>query len=345
LTSSGGNSDPNYCVDGSCGVAYKIDTSTGKESTIYRFCSQPNCADGGVPSFGGLTLGANGVLYGTLRNNGPIALTPPTGKKSLWTEMLFPFPGGGYSLGNLVYDPDANVLRGTTYETGREQSGTLFELDLATSAITTLYTFNEPKTGGYPNGGLVMNNGLLYGTTSEGSKTGGGTIFVFDPATGTLTTLHRFCSQEGCSDGGFPVGPIIIQQGTLYGTTIGVEPGSPYGTVYAFSLSTNTLSVLHSFTNGADGGTPTGGVSFDNTGILYGTTSQGGTRTGGSPGYGTVFSLNPTSQALTTLHTFGFGRDGAYPYAQLAYAAGAFYGTTTAGGACENCGTVFKLTP
>ncbi len=40
------------------------------------------------------------------------------------------------------------------------------------------------------------------------------------------------------------------------------------------------------------------------------------------------------------------GSDGAYPYAGLiADKTGALYGTTTAGGTCSGCGTVFKLAP
>ena len=38
-----------------------------------------------------------------------------------------------------------------------------------------------------------------------------------------------------------------------------------------------TLTDLHDFTNGSDGGIPSGGVAIDASGNLYGTTQGGGT--------------------------------------------------------------------
>src|SRR5271169_2552316 len=58
-------------------------------------------------------------------------------------------------------------------------------------------------------------------------------------------------------------------------------------------LTTQTMqaqySVLHSFTGGTDGARPVAGVTVAGAGVLYGTTSAGGT--GGSGGNGTVFRL------------------------------------------------------
>jgi uncharacterized repeat protein (TIGR03803 family) len=57
-------------------------------------------------------------------------------------------------------------------------------------------------------------------------------------------------------------------------------PGTPGGTW--------TETVLHKFTNGADGAQPGASLAIDSTGLLYGTAYNGGT---GSAG--TVFSLTP----------------------------------------------------
>ena len=93
--------------------------------------------------------------------------------------------------------------------------------------------------------------------------------------------------------------------------------------------------MLHRFT-GRDGAVPHGALIFDAPGNLYGTTHNGGTN-----GYGTVFQLDP-SGALTVLHSFTGGSDGAYPEAGLiADMAGNLYGTTYGGGA--GGGTVFQL--
>jgi uncharacterized repeat protein (TIGR03803 family) len=48
---------------GAGGTVFKI-TPGGAFTTLYNFCSQPNCADGDNP-FGELVLGTDGNLYGT----------------------------------------------------------------------------------------------------------------------------------------------------------------------------------------------------------------------------------------------------------------------------------------
>ena len=68
--------------------------------------------------------------------------------------------------------------------------------------------------------------------------------------------------------------------GNLYGTTYfgGAYQncnGDGCGTVFKLDAAGNE-TVLHSFTNGADGGFPVAGVVMDKQGNLYGTTETGG---------------------------------------------------------------------
>jgi uncharacterized repeat protein (TIGR03803 family) len=70
-------------------------------------------------------------------------------------------------------------------------------------------------------------------------------------------------------------------------------------------------------------------------------TTAGGSAYSGSVGGGTAFSIT-TSGSLTTLHSFGSGTDGVYPYAPLLNVKGTLYGTTSAGGAYDK-GTVFSM--
>jgi uncharacterized repeat protein (TIGR03803 family) len=103
--------------------------------------------------------------------------------------------------------------------------------------------------------------------------------------------------------------------------------------------------VIHIFT-GSDGSTPHAGLALDpTTGVLYGTTSAGG-----SENHGAVFQLAPGSGGNWTesvLHSFSGGKDGGEPVANVILDAnGDLYGTTQDGGSITcNCGTVFKLTP
>jgi uncharacterized repeat protein (TIGR03803 family) len=53
------------------GGIYQYDESTGIETTLYNFCSLPNCADGANPGFGsGLIADSKGNLYGTTLGGG-----------------------------------------------------------------------------------------------------------------------------------------------------------------------------------------------------------------------------------------------------------------------------------
>ncbi|MBA3912557.1 MAG: hypothetical protein H0X25_01570, partial [Acidobacteriales bacterium] len=103
-----------------------------------------------------------------------------------------------------------------------------------------------------------------------------------------------------------------------------------------------TEKVLFTFT-GSDGQAPDASLTFDQTGSLYGTTSQGGVH-----GYGTVFKLSPGANGTwteTVLHSFD-STDGANPEGSLIFdSAGNLYGTTSQGGATYGNGTVFELSP
>ncbi len=53
------------------GSVYEI-TAAGKFTTLYTFCSQPSCADGGNPYGGGLLQSTDGNLYGTTNDGGDL---------------------------------------------------------------------------------------------------------------------------------------------------------------------------------------------------------------------------------------------------------------------------------
>ncbi len=104
-----------------------------------------------------------------------------------------------------------------------------------------------------------------------------------------------------------------------------------------------TFTVLHTFTDGADGADPFAGVTVGGTGTLYGTTYAGG----GSPRYGVVFELAQRGPGWTLSPLYEFhGSDGLGPEAPVTVGPnGALYGTTTFGGNGNGTGTVFELRP
>ncbi len=196
--------------------------------------------------------------------------------------------------------------------------------------LTTLYSFT-PQRGGPPAAGVtIAAGGVLYGTTNGN---GIGTVFSLSPPTSpggawTEHALHVFGSK---SDGSNPgAGVTIGAGGVLYGTTqFGgtvpacgqEEPGC--GTVFSVTPPASaggawTEAVIYSFSSsGTDGYYPGSNLVIGSGGVLYGTTSKGGT--GFDALCGTVFSLTPpaTSGGAWTeavLYTFpGTGSDGCKP--------------------------------
>ena len=139
-----------------------------------------------------------------------------------------------------------------------------------------------------------------------------------------------------------PGGLVQDAAGSVYGITC--CGGSGFGTVFKVDPA-GTMTVMYSFTGGADGGGPKGNLVLDGAGNIYGTTVGGG-----PSGFGTVFKLDP-SGTETTLYSFTGGADGAQPGGLVSDAAGSLYGTTFSGGIIvgtwcpghNGCGTVFKL--
>jgi uncharacterized repeat protein (TIGR03803 family) len=207
---------------------------------------------------------------------------------------------------------------------------------LPAQTFTTLGSFDSAD-GGNPSAALVQaTDGNFYGTTQTGGVNGVGTVFGITPS-GTLTTLHSFCTQSDCADGNYPYAALVqATDGNLYGTTA-------LETVFKITL-TGTLTTLYRFcsqTGCADGTYPTAAVTQATNGNFYGTASLGGARDCPN-GCGTIFEFTPNG-TLMTLGRFDFS-DGDNPYAGLVQASnGDFYGTTTAGGV-RNDGTVFKVT-
>jgi uncharacterized repeat protein (TIGR03803 family) len=166
------------------------------------------------------------------------------------------------------------------------------------------------------------------------------TLFAVRPARAqTENVLYNF---TGGSDGAYPEWSLTSDRaGNFYGTTYG--GGFGYGIV--FELSPNGIggwneTVLYSFTGGDDGANPSGPLTFDSAGNLYGTASGGGTY-----GFGVVFELSPvgTSWAESVLHSFAGGTDGKFPVSGLIFdSAGNLYGTTYNG---WGTATIFEMSP
>ena len=272
---------------------------------------------------------------------GFIALRLDASAATLQTLHTFNGKAQGGSGEALVLSGDS--LLGVTDEGGGggcdHGCGVLFDLDIATEKEVVLATFS-PGTGAFPTG-IVLHRGKLFGTTGEGDSsncpgnTTCGTIYTFDPATGSRAVLHVF--SDG-ADGGSPDPNFAVVGGEIYGTATdgGLSGchGFGCGTVFKVNVATGKLEVIHSFMGSTDGGDPTGGVVYAQ-GNLYGTTQQGGTF-----GFGNVYRINLANGAFTVLYSFTGNKDGGDPVCLL-YRDGILYGTEAGGNSAS--GGIFKI--
>jgi uncharacterized repeat protein (TIGR03803 family) len=307
------------------------------QAQTYAVIHQFSGADGGN-LIAGLTIDAQGRLYGTTQNGG---------------------------------------LMKSTCQTVGQGCGTVFRLASQGSGwiLTPLYKFEGPLDGATPMATPVFGpDGLLYGTTDAGGAQisctiqGCGTMYSLRPGAAACTTalcpwldtvVYSFGgivdTCDGFGDwgsrpandpqqpGNFVLGSCptfaeltFDQAGNIYGTVPCCN-----GTVYELTPG-GTPTALYCFTGGNDGGNPQSGVIFDRAGNLYGTTALGGTGRGG-----TVFELSPSGSGWTekVLYNFQGSTDGASPIGGLIFdSSGNLYGTTNVGGA-NNGGTVFELSP
>jgi uncharacterized repeat protein (TIGR03803 family) len=355
-------------------MVYKLTPGTGgawTETILYSF---KGGADGAYPG-AGLTLGPGAVLYGTTAaggstGNGTVFLLTPPKTGTAWGEqVLYSFGGAPDACGTIgqpacdganpaggVVVGKAGVLFGTTFNGGFAivnkqpiSAGTVFQLTPPTGGAgpwteSIIYTFKGGADGGNPEGGLTNNNGLLLGATCCGTE---GVIFEVHQS-GSKWIKSNLFSFAGYPLGAFPNG-LIESGGVIYGTT---QAGGKGGAGIVFSLTKPTttgkpwtLTTIHAYTGGTDGGSPYAGLTLGPGGVLYGTVTVGCAN-----GVGGVVQFTPptgTGQPWTEtiLYNFTGLADGGQPDAGLILGAGsALYGTTVFGGA-SGYGTVFKLVP
>lgn len=219
-----------------------------------------------------------------------------------------------------------------------------------------------PSDGSLPIGSLTVDShGNLFGVTYYGGASSGGTVFELSPNAGgswNETILYNFCAAGGvCPGGTAPSGYLVLDgKGNLYGAaeaggTACAEESIGCGVIYELSQNSDgswTQTVVYSFCQTGDcpdGFFPTGKLSFDKQGNLYGSAEGGG-----AGGAGVVFRLTPGSNGVwteTALYSFcsagGACQDGAGPPEGVSLDTnGNIYGTTLNGGS-QNYGVIFKL--
>jgi uncharacterized repeat protein (TIGR03803 family) len=342
------------------GEVFRI-TREGQLTTLYSFCAQANCLDGGGPD--ALVLAADGNFYGTTFSGGAnegdngggtfFKITPGGALTTLYNFCARPncADGGGPLLG--LQAADGNFYGVTSgggingcYEGG---CGTAFRITRQ-GELTTLHEFcaqTNCTDGIAPAGLMEATDGNVYGTTvfggvgqcSYGFYVGCGTIFKIT-RDDVFTTIYSFCELSNCPSGATPfAGPVQAVNGNIYGTTP-LGGGNRSGTVFSVN-SAGVVTALYSFCGeNVCPNAPLGLVQATDRN-LYGVFSQGG----GGDYAGAIFNVT-LGGAFATLYSFCAQpgcADGQYPDAGLVQATnGELYGVTDTGGV-NGVGTVYSL--
>ncbi len=355
------------CLTLSILFALTVVTSPAAQAQTYNVLYNFTGGLDGAHPYAGVTMDAAGNLYGTANAGGDLTCNPPHGCGTVYAlkhrgsglvfNPLYTFgvgPDGGIPAAPVVFGPDGALYSTTSYG-GTNGRGTVFKLRPSPTACKTaicpwsenlLYSFQGGANGDGSNPiGLVFDHaGNIYGTTSGGGSYGGGTVYQLTPSGngGTESVLHAF---GGAGDGSLPYRSVMIfdNGGNLYGTTA-LGGSNSYGTVFQLTPSGSgwTEKVIYNFTDGNDGGYPYAGLILNQSGNLYGATTDGGTGGGG-----TVFELSPSGGGWTYSVLYSItgplGDQCGPAWALIMDAGGSLYDTTQCDGA-NNLGSVFKLT-
>jgi len=336
------------------GTIFQVDTNEKKENetVLYSFSGSDGANPVGALALGyWLRYGDGWGIVGTTEAGGSFGYGTVFGLGNNTLDVFYNFAqsDGASPMAGLAPDYSTNDFFGTTETGGANGFGTVFQVDSSLN-LTTVHDFaGAPTDGAYPFYGALEVRGVskhhgwagfFYGTTEAGGTSDAGTVFKLNPNTGAVTILWSF---TGGTDGGYPYGPVILdKKGILWGTT---SKGGAHGFGTVFEIRKGgKYKVVYSFSGGADGATPYGGLAPDCYGNHIGTTLGGGAN-----GDGTVFQISTTGTE-TVLHSFACATDGCSPNAGLVQDETHFGGScslrgTNLQGGTGGYGTVYQLTP
>jgi uncharacterized repeat protein (TIGR03803 family) len=189
--------------------------------------------------------------------------------------------------------------------------------------LTTIKSFSGAD-GAYPTGGVVLSEGVLYGTTLGWAKMGP-TIFRVNTDGTEFRTLYTNLIDVGLYHV-YPEGLLVVGK-TLYGTTH-YGGAQDMGTIFTLDIDGDNFTNIYSFTTNQDAAHPYPGLVLDGTNF-YGTGGRA------------VFKIDINGGGYSNLHVFTNGPDGGVPWSGLLLSEGVLYGVAAFGSGGH--GVVFKV--
>lgn len=221
---------------GSMGFGFVFELSPSgsggwNETTLYNFCSAPNCADGAAPnnyvSFDNLGNLYGTTIYGGANQTGVMFELSPVG--SGWTETVL------YSFGDVVTEPNSGLVsdpEGNFYGTCCFGEA-VFELSPVGDGWTGQIIYNiSPVSPSWA--AVTMDTaGNIFGVTES-------TVFELPPngdSGWNSAVIHTFAGEPKDGSGAFGT-PVLDKDGNVYGTTYSGGTDN-LGTVYKLSPITS----------------------------------------------------------------------------------------------------------
>jgi uncharacterized repeat protein (TIGR03803 family) len=316
-----------FCLIGCAGFAQTF-------TVLHHFTTN---YDGGLPLSGLIAEG--NTLYGTTRLSGPSfggTIYKVNLDGSGYTVLhFFDITNGGSPEGGLVLNN--GTLYGTTPYAGTNLNGMIFKIATDGTGFSMLTNLPNGSLGSWPRSSLVYAGEKLYGCMYSGGGLGWGGLFQLN-TDGSGYTLFKTFSFSG-SDGNSPIGDLILDGETFYGTTSHGGGSGSIGTVFKVQRDGTGFSTLFRFSLG--GSIQPLGKLLLSDGWLYGTLDTGG----GANGAGAVFKMTAGGSnfvALKTFFTIG-GPDGSFPHSGVVKKGQMLFGTTNGSGSGDDQGTIFVV--
>ena len=277
--------------------------------------------------------------------------------------------GSGAAAPIVVWDANgANYEYGVANTGGLYGKGGVYEW-YGPGSHTLIYSFGQGTNDGANGVGQLSFNqydNCLYGITARGGRFNYGSVFRICPQrlTGVAQVYQQLYSFDGTAVGATPTSLLAVGSAaapnttvlygttyagnTVYGSENGSTSASTAGNIFKLTVSNSgsapsvQATLLHGLYSPLDGLQPLGQLLSLN-GVLYGTTQAGGAYNGG-----TIFSINPTNGAFSTLLSFGGYAGAAYsPRCGLIQGYGPdankLLGTTRYGGSSSQYGAIFSF--
>lgn len=282
-------------VNGGGGAGTVFELLPGKaprrERVLYAFTQS---VQGANPSAGDLTIDSKGNIYGTTQYGGAYGqgtvfeLSRAKGAEN--EKVLYSFGAtsadGTQPYAGVTLDRSGNIYG--TASAGGQGYGTVFELTPSQSGWTEhiLHTFGNVNDGGTPYAGVSFDaQGNLFGSTTQGPGSGGGTFFELTPSSGGWS-FNTIYSLSGWGISGEFRTAYLDSSDNIFGTTH-CDGQYSSGSVYELQHSGSSYNYvdLYDFTGGTDGQYVFSNPTFDAHGNIFGTTNVGGS------GYGVVWEV------------------------------------------------------